>query len=354
MTISGRWLAVAILVLGGAASVRAAEGPASVKMTDFVAPDFFFAAVVHPSRIVQSPAGQAVWSGGAPHSPASAELAVLQTIPPQKIRRIVVLGRAGGFGMIWQFEDDFDLGRLLSDASIKTEPVTVAGKACLKLPPAPKNPEPLVAYVASARLVVFAPEATLQKMLAPSSEPRTLLEQLRQADLKHDVVLELQAAPLIRMLSEMAQSMQGAAGQPAMNPQAAAALSRFAQFKETLQEVKSVSGQIDLQGATLFQVTIAGANPQSPDKLFDTINPLKTQMQMMAAQTPAGQTLPTGVQLGMAICTSLEVQKQAKGVVLRAPMPANFAELLPKAIAEGPPGMAPGSPAERPTGTPGN
>lgn len=342
MRAAGQWIVVAALVLGGTLPLQAAEGPAAVKMTDFIAPEFFLAAIVHPSRLVQSPAGKHLWAQQAktPH-PVVAKIQP----PPEQIRRIVALaGPNCSPAVILQFENDFDSRGKLTQAFPQAQTLTIEGKPCLKI--SASGQPALVAHVAGPRLLLLGPEEMLQKMLRPSDQPRPLLEQLRQADLKHDIVLEVVAAPLTEQLTALAKKAQApqppaGPGPGGMDPLAAIAAS-MGTMGPVLEDLKGASVQVDFGGPTLFQAKLTGVKKDSPDKLLPVVN----MFVMMANQPappnaagpgPAGGP-PPEVQ---AILKTLKVTKVADGVLIQLPMPPKFAELVEQAIKQGPPAGGP-------------
>jgi hypothetical protein len=346
-----------------ASPVAAAESPtssaATPKLTDFVAPDFCAAIVMHPSQIAKSPVGQALGMGqtqAMPGAPAGGglETAFLQKVKPEKIRRTVLLidPVSSGVspvsqGIIVQLEEDVDLRKLLTEAIPETETITVEGKSCLKCGRAGPGVVPMVAYIPNGRMVLLAPEPTLKKMLASNSGPRPLLDLLRKADMKSDIVVELLAQPLAKASSPPS----GAASAPGMGPAAG-----------MLAEIKTVSATVTLNGPILVHATFYGVKPDSTDKIHGMLSFFQAMIanQVKSAKSPPPQGTPPATAAPMAamgeLFQGLSITKQPDRVELTLKTPKNFPELA-KQLAEsakamGPMGMPGAAPATPPPGPP--
>lgn len=327
----------------------------SRNLAEFIAPDFCAALVVHPGRLMKSAAARGMPSGGAPALASGAARAapgakVLESVDPQKLRRVVILIDPTPMAdspispaVILQFEEDTDSKALLSKEVQDIESVDYQGKTYLRSQSAGKGDVAGAAYIAGPRTLLLAPEPTLKKMLTAGGEPRPLLEQLRRTSLNNDLIIEVFAPPLIKLMGEAAKP----AGKQGPSPSAMATA--------MLEEIKSASLTFNLSGDTLLQLTIVGAKNDSADKLHGQLSLLQMMIAGAGAKQPEEKAAPGPAgalaDLSQQLLKDLQVTKQEDRVVVTLPMPKDFTELVKKfseTAKEAAPFGLPGAAQEKP------
>lgn len=330
-------LAVCLGTLGSW-STPAAEAQTKARagnLTQFIAPDFCVAIVIHPKQILDSPVGAMLPPGGMSSMMAgqagTAEAGKLASqVDPKLLRRVVLLADPASLetkrppAMIFQFEEDFDGEAFFKQAYDDAEQGTIEAMAVLTSKKAGQDDIAGVVYVAGPRILVMGLEPTVQKMLAPTDAPRPLLDQLKRCNLKNDIIVEVLAEPLAKTLAQPANG-----GTPGLPPQAMMAAG-------LLQEVKSASLQVNFSGNQLLQLALVGAKPDSVEKLHAQLS----FIQMMAAQqslapkpkekTPDASN-PLG-RIGEELLKGLSVKKEKGRVLLAIKMPDDLPGLLQESV----------------------
>lgn len=342
-----------VMVLGlcitPGASVAVAQAPASTaaqpRLTDFISPDFCMATVVHLSQLVKSPAAQAFGFGqggnGATAAPGALEARLLERIKPEKIRRVVVLldptpsgNQPFSQGAILQFEDDTDSRKILEDLQPGIQSIMLEGRTCLKGGAGAPGSSPTAFFIAGPRMLLLAPEPTLKKMLVSNEGPRPLLDQLRRADFKCDVVVEMVAAPLAKLMSPPPGSPSPATPQPGFSP------------ATVLADIKTASVAMRLEGPTLLNATIRGTSKGSADKLFGLASMFKAMASQQVQPSGSGTSAtsappPAGPMAAFAeLVQGLEITRKDNDVVIAIKMPKDLPSLA-KRLADAAQAMIP-------------
>jgi len=324
----------------------------SANLSEFIASDFCAAIVVHPGRLIKSPAAEALpleaAQGMAAGGSGAAKAAAV--LDPKKVRRAVILidptpiaDSPVSVGVILQFEEDINAMALLSQQYQDIRSVEFEGKKYLSSSSAGQGDVPGAAYVAGPRTLLMGPEPTLKKMLAAEDAPRPLLDQLRRSSLKNDLLVEILADPLVKLLQES--SASSPEGAPSQGMMAAAMLA----------DVKAASLSLNFSGDTLLQLALYGKQADSVAKLHGQLSMFQAmagqQLKTAAAdaeKTPEGLAGPL-VAFGQELLDGTQLTKEDDRALLVVKMPKDLPGMVKK-LMETAQGMAvqglPGGDAE--------
>jgi len=344
MRARGRWSWIVAAVVSCCVAswadraAMAASGPPPLKLSQYVAGDFCAAIVVHPHRMAQSPMlaklPQAPEKPAVPPVVPGVDLSELNTLlKPLNLRRIVVLidplpkdNLAFFPGVIFQFEEEVAGNELLAKVFSDLEAAEFKGQKYQKSAAAGAalGNVPLGLHWGDPWTLIVAPEPTLQKMLAVAG-PQPLLEPLRKAGLKNDVLVQVMAEPILA-------AYQRASGQTPEQLKAAMAGNPAGMF---IGEVTAAGLTLNLSGDMLCELRVATKSDAVAGQLVGLAGMgLAMGKQQFAAlkDAPPPQIPPPLVEpvmtVGQQILDGMQAKQEGSEAVLSIKMPAGLPKLL--------------------------
>ena len=284
-----------LLVLAGLLGLAAQSGVGQAaptadpaNLSQFVAPDFFAAAVIHPR-----PALSAMKSAGVSDKDLAVmakSVGVLDVFQPDKIRALVVFfdptpsvrkDVAISVGFVLQFRQVTDSEDIIERGIPNARHVTFRGKSYVTTDAAGfETGVPLAYYVAGPRTLVGGPEPMVRKMLTPSSAPRPLLDQLKRADTDSDIAVVLATGPLMK--SPLGASIK------ALDENSSDASSP----SKVLGDMESAQLVWNFDHEPTLKVTLAGADATAAARLKDSLETGKAAIAVLMKSL--SQDLPNG------------------------------------------------------------
>lgn len=325
------WLVLAsILACGAGSRVEAGD-----RLAAYVKPGFCAAIIFHPDRIAQSPLAASL-----PTKPEMASGKVpggdlVAKFDAKALKRVVVLlepavGQqppVAGVALV-QFVEPIDGAAAIKAGWSDAQEATAGEVKYFKSESQGTNGVALAAAAVGQQTLAIGPEPALTRMLAAGERPSALLQLLKTADLKHDVIVLFSADAL--------KSKLAADGMPVEKVLAEQA----GPFAPIAGDAKSVQLTIDLSGKQLARLTLAMGQPQMAAALQAQAAPM---VMVASAQLPAlkqqtGAMLPpasadTIFKVLQEALAGTKVSQKGNDVIVEMATPASLGE-LPKALAE--------------------
>jgi hypothetical protein len=237
--------------------------------TAFVADHFIGAVVVHPRRVLRSPALAAL-----PQDQLFEGLAA-QGLDPRSVERAVVLFDSAPGGNdpflpagILHFAEAVDGKKSLQALFPKPRTATFQGKTYYNLGQQ-FTPEPLSVYLHGERTVLAASEVTLLKMLSAGAAKAPLADRLRRVNLDHDLVAVCAVEPVRPAASEaMKGSMKDAPPQ-------------FADAEKLPEYLQWVTLSLDLSGEQLLGLEFDARDDDAAGEVLKLVDAARDYLKVM-------------------------------------------------------------------------
>jgi hypothetical protein len=329
----------------------------------YIAADFNTAAIVHPSRLLNSPL-LADWS----KEPMVAGMIKDTGIDPRKIDQLILLGDpmpGGNVALmpagIVRWSEDVDSKDLLSRQLNGVETAEFQGKQYYRGKKELAK-VPVAGYVPEPRTLVVADKLTLEKMLAARDAKSPLLDRLAKVDLDHDLIF-------VFLLDQVPTSEPKPTVRQVAHEVLKKAEKDLPGVEKLADQVKAITVSLDLAGDTLLRIEVEATDAASATAVHDLVQKsigMANQAYQgfkpaLQAQAPPdlGQSV---AELGDQLLGGLDLSKDGNRVVLVLKMPkglpgvaAKLKPFLKDLAAPQPPPARKGPPGrlEKKSGPPG-